>query len=192
MPSYAALPAAGASTARIRTSSGVVAAVGYAAAVVAANSLTAWCGAVPIGFGLTAPAGVYAVGVLLVLRNLVQRAFGTCGTWTVMAAGAALSYATAGPTIATASAAAFVLAEGAAFAVYARLAGRRRTIGALLAVATGGVVDSVVFVGAAFGTWNLLPGQLLGKALGAITAALVLDLGQRVLATVVEYRIRRG
>jgi hypothetical protein len=94
------------------------AATAYIATIPTANLLVTHFGAVPVGFGLMAPAGVFMVGLALVLRDLVHEA---AGRWAVLAAivvGAGLSYLLASPALATASAAAFGVAELADMAVY--------------------------------------------------------------------------
>ncbi|MBQ1167253.1 VUT family protein, partial [Streptomyces sp. A73] len=48
----------------------------YIATIPAANWLVDHYGAGPVGPGLLAPAGVYAVGVALVLRDLAREAAG--------------------------------------------------------------------------------------------------------------------
>lgn len=139
------------------------ASAGYIATIPAANMLVTQFGAVPVGFGLLAPAGVFMVGLALVLRDLVHE---TAGRWAVLAAiaaGTVASYALADPALATASAVAFGVAELADMAVYTPL--RKR--GLLWAVtgsnAVGLVVDSVLFLHLAFGSQQFLPGQIVAK-----------------------------
>ena len=50
----------------------IAAAAGYVATVIAANAAIQHYGIVPVGFGYAAPAGVYFVGLALVLRDYVQ------------------------------------------------------------------------------------------------------------------------
>ena len=123
--------------------------------------------------GLSAPSGVLAVGVALVLRDLLQRRLGLGWSFAAILLGAALSAAIAPPTLVAASAIAFLLSELADLFVYTPL--QRR--GLVLAVAASGVVglvvDSVVFLSVAFGSLDFLPGQIVGK-LWAVLAALPL------------------
>jgi hypothetical protein len=49
-------------------------------------------GPVPVGFGLMAPAGVYAAGVAFTLRDVVQRALGRHAAVLAILAGAGASY----------------------------------------------------------------------------------------------------
>ena len=118
---------------------------------------------IPVAPGLLAPSGVLMVGLALVLRDLVQRRLGLRWAAAAILAGAALSATLAPPALVLASAVAFLLSEAADLAVYTPL--QRR--GLVLAVAASGlvglVVDSVVFLGLAFGSLDYLPGQVLGK-----------------------------
>jgi hypothetical protein len=153
----------------------------YVATIPAANMLVEHFGAVPVGFGLMAPAGVFMVGLALVLRDLAHE---WAGRWVVLAAiaaGIVLSYLLATPALATASAAAFGVAELADMAVYTPL--RRK--GLLTAVAAsnavGLVVDSWLFLHLAFGNLQFLPGQIVAKTEMTILAVLV-------LAAIARYR----
>ncbi|MER7937864.1 MULTISPECIES: VUT family protein [unclassified Streptomyces] len=83
----------------------------YAATVPAANVLIDQFGAVPVGFGLTAPAGVFMAGVALVLRDLIQEQCGYRSVLCCIAAGSVLSLVYASPGLALASVLAFALSE---------------------------------------------------------------------------------
>jgi hypothetical protein len=91
----------------------------YVLTIPAANLLVAHFGAVPVGFGLVAPAGVFMVGLALVLRDLVHDLGGRWSVLWAIVLGTTLSYAWAGPGLAVASAVAFAVAELADMAVYA-------------------------------------------------------------------------
>jgi len=71
---------------------GILATIGYVATVVAANWAVHRFGAVHVGFGLLAPAGVYAVSAALVLRDLVQWTLGKAVMLGALAVGVAVSY----------------------------------------------------------------------------------------------------
>lgn len=117
---------------------------------------------IPVGFGWMAPSGVIVIGVALVLRDMVQRHAGPGWALAAIGAGSALSLALATPSLAVASAAAFMLSELADFAVYTPL--RRRLVAAvLLSGIAGAAVDSALFLWLAFGDLSLMPGQVLGK-----------------------------
>jgi queuosine precursor transporter len=147
--------------------------VAYALTVYAANWLIITVGVVPVGFGLYAPAGVYAAGLVFTLRDLLHE---RAGRWAALAAvllGAALSASLSGP-LALASGVAFLVSELADLAVYEPV--RRR--GWLLAVAAsnavGLVVDSALFLWLAFGSLEFLAGQVVGKTTMTVLAVALL------------------
>lgn len=159
---------------------GLVAVLGYIATIFAANWLIQHVGIVSVGFGLTAPAGVYAAGVALTLRDVVQVTLGRIAVVVAILVGAALSFLVS-PTFAAASAAAFLLSEFADFAVYTPLE-RRSWLGAvLLSNSVGLVVDSLLFLWLAFGSLTFLGGQIVGKAEMTLLAIAVLAVGRRAL-----------
>jgi uncharacterized PurR-regulated membrane protein YhhQ (DUF165 family) len=140
----------------------------YAAAIGAANWLTAHYGMVPMGFGLTATAGTYAAGLALLLRDVVQDLCGWRWVLAGIALGAALTALTA-PSLAIASTVAFLLAELLDMAVYTPLRERGWARAALLSGCLGAVVDTLVFLTlAGFPlTGQSVGGQLVGKILWA-------------------------
>jgi len=149
-------------------------AAGYLGTIVAANWAIARFGAVPVGFGLVAPAGVYFAGLALTLRDLLHEVAGRAAVVMAIVAGAALSFAVASPALALASAAAFGLSELADFAVYEPLR-HRHWLGAVAASnVVGLVVDSCLFLWLAFGSLTFLPGQIVGKATMTVLAVLLL------------------
>lgn len=139
--------------------------------IIAANwALQRW-GVVPIGFGLSAPAGVFFAGLAFGLRDVLHE---TGGRWWVVAAiacGAALSWVISeGDTIpggvvsiAVASGVAFAISETADLLVYSPL--RRRHWPAAVAASNlaGAVVDSALFLWLAFGSLDFMAGQIVGK-----------------------------
>lgn len=142
---------------------GITAALLYIGTIFAANWAITTFGAVPVGFGLRAPAGVFFAGLALTMRDVVQD---TLGRWIVVAAiliGAGLSGLVAGQ-LAIASGVAFLFSEFADFAVYTPLRDRDHWLAALLSSNTVGVLfDSILFLWLAFGSLAFLPGQLVGK-----------------------------
>lgn len=114
--------------------------------------------------GLMAPSGVIAIGVALVLRDLVQRRLGPMWALVTIAAGSALAGAIAPASLVVASAAAFLLSELADFAVYTPLQRRGLVMAVAASGAVGIVIDSVVFLHLAFGSLDYLLGQIVGKA----------------------------
>jgi queuosine precursor transporter len=118
---------------------------------------------VPVAPGLMAPSGVTMIGFALVLRDLVQRRLGIGVAVAAILAGSAISASLSPPALVFASTTAFLLSELADFAVYTPLA-RRRLVAVVVASSTCGVViDSVVFLWLAFGRFDFLPGQVVGK-----------------------------
>ncbi|MEU1883405.1 VUT family protein [Streptosporangium sp. NPDC020072] len=143
----------------------VLAALGYLATIVAANWATSRYGMIGVGFGLTATAGTFAAGGALLLRDVVQDAFGRAAVLAVVLAGALLSYLLATPVLALASGAAFLLSETADMVVYTPLRERGFVRAVLASNLVGAVADTVVFLAlAGFPIWAALPGQLVGKA----------------------------
>lgn len=147
--------------------------IGYIGTIFAANWAIARFGVVPVGFGLYAPAGVYFVGLAFTFRDLLQDTLGR--TWVVGAilVGAALS-ALVSPQFAVASGTAFLLSEGADFAVYTPLRDKNWTLALVASNAVGLVFDSILFLWLAFHSLEFLPGQIVGKAWMTLAAIAVL------------------
>lgn len=150
---------------------GPVVVVGYTGSILAANLATTAWPALAIG-ALSIPAGTLFAGLTFTLRDLLHDRFGPRGVLAAIALGSLLSWLLASPRIATASVLAFAVSEVLDSTVYAAL----RTKSRLLAVAgsnvVGLLVDTVLFVPLAFGTFAAVPGQLVGKL-----AATVLTVG---------------
>lgn len=125
---------------------------------------------VPVGFGLMAPSGVFAIGIALVFRDAVHEAFGWRGAMAAVLAGAVLSWFVAPLPLAIASGAAFLLAETADLLVYAPLRRRALAWAVLLSGLVGSVVDSAAFLLLAFGSLEFLAGQVVGKAWASLAA----------------------
>ncbi|MFE8961782.1 VUT family protein [Streptomyces iakyrus] len=163
------------------TTRGILALTAYIATIPAANWLVAHHEQAPVGFGYTAPAGVYMVGLALVLRDLAREAAGRGAVVAAIVAGAALSWWFAEPALAVASAVAFAVAETMDFAVYEPLRQRGLAVAVLVSNAVGILADSLIFLWLAFGNLDYLPGQLLGKAWMTLAA----------VAVIAAYRSRR-
>lgn len=150
----------------------IAAAVGFIATILAANYVTTEYGMVPVGFGLVATAGTYFAGLAFILRDLIQDTSGRRAVLALIVAGAALSYAISDPFIATASAVAFLLSEGADFAVYTPLRRRGYIRAAFASNLVGSVVDTIVFLTiAGFPLRQAFAGQLVGKM--AVTGVVI-------------------
>ena len=124
---------------------------------------------IPVWPGILAPSGVLAIGLALVLRDLVRR-LGLVWALGAIAVGAVLSGLVSPPALVVASVAAFILSEVADLAIYTSL--QRRSL--VLAVAASGVigiaVDSVLFLSLAFGSLDFLAGQVIGKGWALLAA----------------------
>jgi uncharacterized PurR-regulated membrane protein YhhQ (DUF165 family) len=148
---------------------------GYVSTVVLANWLTSSFGLVAAGFALLVPAGTYAAGLALGLRDVLQDAAGVRWVLAAIAIGTALSFVVADPFIAVASGTAFLVAELADLAVYTplRRRGWRRALVASNVV--GSAVDTLLFLWiAGFPiTGQSVAGQLVVKAVWCTAAVLL-------------------
>jgi len=179
-----------------RRALGITAAAGLVGTVLAANAATEHYGVVPVGFGLTATAGTLAAGLALGLRDIVQDTLGRRVVVALILAGAALSWWVA-PALAVASATAFLISELADFAVYTPLRGRaamggRRWFGAVAASnVVGALLDTVLFLGIAFGVAALTPAALSGQLVGKGWATLALLLAVPLIREAVRRALPR-
>ncbi len=154
--------------------------VAYILTIFLANWMVATFGVVPVGFGLLAPAAVYAVGLAFTFRDLTQERLGRYWTLGAILVGAALS-ALVSPQLALASGSAFLVSEMADFLVYTPLRERGKWLVAIAASNTVGlVVDSILFLSLAFGSLEFLFGQIVGKAWMTALAVLALWLLRRM------------
>jgi uncharacterized PurR-regulated membrane protein YhhQ (DUF165 family) len=137
----------------------------YVATIAAANWAISRFGAIPVGFGLVAPAGVYFAGLAFTLRDLGQDLAGRVAVVLAILAGSALSWLLADSLqLATASAVAFALSELVDFGIYTPLRKRRWLLAVVVSNVAGLVVDSAIFLWLAFGSFDFLAGQIVGKA----------------------------
>lgn len=146
---------------------------GFTATVIASNLAVTYIGLLPVWPGIVAPAGVYLVGMALVLRDLLQEATSWRWSAVAVAVGAALS-AVFSPELALASAAAFLASELLDLAVYTPLRKRGMVLAVAASNAVGIAVDSLLFLWLAFGSLDFLTGQVLGKTWMTIAAILAL------------------
>ncbi|MEV6932281.1 VUT family protein [Dactylosporangium sp. NPDC051485] len=154
----------------------------FIAAVVAANSLTARYGLIPVGFGLTAAAGTAAAGLTLLARDWVHQTAGRPTVLACIGTGAVFSATPAGPRLAIASAVAFLVAELLDLLVYQRLRDRGMLRAALASNAVSIPVDSLLFLAlSGFPVWAALPGQLWVKALTTIVPVAVFAAARALL-----------
>ena len=149
--------------------------IGFVATVAAANWALATFGIVPIGLGFTAPAGVYFAGLAFTFRDLLHEFGGRFWILSAIIVGAAFSgLLEDAQRFALASGVAFLLSELADWTIYTPL--RRR--GWALAIASsnvvGLVVDSALFLWLAFGSLELIEGQVVGKTYMTVGAIMVM------------------
>lgn len=145
----------------------------YVATIIAANWAISTFGFVPVGFGFSAPAGVYFAGLAFTFRDLTQERLGRRWTIAAIVAGAGLS-AGLSPALGVASGVAFLSSELSDLAVYTPLRRKRWLLAVGASNTVGFVVDSALFLTLAFGSLEFLTGQLLGKAYMTVLAVLVL------------------
>ncbi|MBL94433.1 MAG: hypothetical protein CFH06_00789 [Alphaproteobacteria bacterium MarineAlpha3_Bin5] len=148
--------------------------IGFAACIPMANWLIenvgVYCDSpgpcmIPVAPGILAPSGVLMVGLALVLRDLVQRMLGFKWALAAIFVGAFLSGLVASPTLVFASIAAFILSETMDLAVYTPLQKKGLVLAVFVSSVVGLVADSVVFLWFAFGSFDFIEGQIIGKAL---------------------------
>lgn len=149
-------------------------ALSYIGTIVAANWAITTYGVIPVGFGLLAPAGVLFAGLAFTLRDLLHDAAGWKTVLTAITAGTAISVVVAGPGLALAAAAAFLVSELADLAVYTPLNRRRWLTAVAASNIIGLVVDSALFLWLAFGSLGYLWGQVVGKSWMTVAALLLL------------------
>ncbi len=108
------------------------------------------------------------IGAALVLRDMVQRAYGPAVSVACIVAGALLSFFVAPPALAAASAGAFLFSELVDFAVYTPVARRSFALAVLASCTAGALADSALFLWLAFGSLAFIWGQFVGKLYAAI------------------------
>jgi len=154
-------------------------ALAFAGTVLAANAALETWGIVAVGFGLTAPAGVFFAGIAFTLRDGLHEVGGRTWVLGAIAVGGALSYFI-DPVFALASATAFTVSELVDYSIYAPLR-RRSWLPAITVSNIGGLtVDSVLFLWIAFGSLDFIEGQLLGKAYMTLVFVIPLWIYRRV------------
>ena len=137
--------------------------IAFVATVWGANAAVVWWGVVPVGFGWSAPAGVWLAGLAFTARDALQEGRqGPAWVGAGILLGAGLSGWLSGP-LAVASGVAFGLSEALDWAVYTPLRTRGRPVALAASNLVGSAVDSAVFLWLAFGSLAWWPGQMLGK-----------------------------
>lgn len=153
---------------------GSVLTVGYVATIPLSNLAVEHFGNAPTWPGLAAPAGVYFVGIALVLRDAVREVSGRRIVVAAIVTGVALSFVFSEPALALASASAFAVSETLDFLVYEWQRKRGLLVALAASNAAGIVADSLAFLLIAFGSLTYLPGQVIGKMWMTLLAVAVL------------------
>jgi hypothetical protein len=143
----------------------------FVGCVVAANWALNRYGIVPIGFGLTAPAGVYFAGLGFGLRDALHEAGGRTWVLAAIGTGAVVSWFIGGDatipgghvSIAVASGLAFAFSEFADLAVYEPLREKAWPAAVACSNVVGAAVDSALFLWLAFGSLDHMAGQVVAK-----------------------------
>jgi uncharacterized PurR-regulated membrane protein YhhQ (DUF165 family) len=164
-------------------------AAAYFALVILANWLASKY-VVSVGFGRVAPAGVFCIGAVLVLRDWIQQMRGLAWTMPLVYVAGLASWGigdAAGWTglekIAVASVVAFTVSETIEAVVFTPLRNRNLTLGVALSGTVGNALDSFLFLALAFGSQAFFLGQFVGKS-EMIVAGTLLTLARRRLVPV--------
>lgn len=141
---------------------------GFLVSIVMSNLLVTYVDPVPVWPGVYAPAGVYVVALVLMLRDLVQRFHGWKGLLLAGVGGILVSYWLADEVIVTAS----ILAFAASFVVDTLIFTLAyRWLALHWAVLVSGLIalvpDTLIFLHLA-GLPQFIPGQLIGKTYGTL------------------------
>ena len=161
---------------------GLAALAGYIAVIVLANWAVNRYGVVSVGFGLTAPAAVYFVGLAFTLRDILHRTLGRYVVVGAIVVGALVSYWVDSNakipggvlSIAAASGIAFLVSEASDLAVYEPIRRHGWAPAVVASNIVGLFVDSLLFLYLAFGSLSFLWGQVVGKAtMTAVAVALL-------------------
>lgn len=129
---------------------------------------------IPVAPGFMSPSGVIVIGLALVLRDVVHENLGWRHALAGILAGGVLSGLVASPAFVAASIVAFTFSELADMAVYAPLRKKRLWLAVLLSGLAGSIVDSVLFLGIAFGSLDYVIGNTIGKAWMSVLAVMVI------------------
>jgi queuosine precursor transporter len=134
-----------------------------------------------------APAGVFCIGGVLVLRDWMQQVGGLARTMALTYAAGLLSWVVGDLTgwtslqkIAVASVVAFTVSETIEAVVFTPIRRRSLTTGVALSATVGNAVDSLIFLTLAFSSLAFFWGQFWGKT-EAIAVGVALTLARRRL-----------
>jgi hypothetical protein len=148
---------------------------------------------VSVGFGRVAPAGVFCIGAVLVLRDWLQQLRGLVWTMPLVYLAAVVSWAigevagwTALEKVAIGSLVAFTVSETLEALVFTPLRRRNLTLGVAVSATVGNAVDSVLFLAIAFGSQAFFLGQFIGKSEMIIVGTFLTLTRRRLLAPATE------
>jgi uncharacterized PurR-regulated membrane protein YhhQ (DUF165 family) len=144
----------------------------YTGLVILANWLaSAYVVHVPLTGGLSAPAGVFCIGAVLVLRDWIQQLRGLYWTMPLVYTAGLVSWAvgdlagwTALEKIAIASVVAFTVSETVEAVVFTPIRKRNLSLGVALSATIGNAIDSYLFLTIAFASTAFFWGQFWGKS----------------------------
>lgn len=174
-------------TAPINRRSAAAAVLCFIATIVAANAMTARYGLIPVGLGLTATAGTYAAGLTLLARDWVHHVTNRSVVLLCIGEGALISAVLAGPRLAVASTAAFIVGELSDLLIYERVRHRGWMPAALASNAVAAPIDTVLFLGlAGLAVTAAIPGQLWAKAAATVLTVAVVT----AIRALLRHRLR--
>lgn len=163
-------------------------ALAYMGLVVFANWLASTY-IVSVGFGYVAPAGVFAIGAVLVLRDWIQQLSGLKATMAMVYISGLASWVVgnvAGWTslqkVALASVVAFTISETVEAIVFTPIRRRNLSLGVGLSGTVGNALDSFVFLAIAFGSQQYFVGQFLGKTWMILAGTLATLMRRRIIS----------
>jgi uncharacterized PurR-regulated membrane protein YhhQ (DUF165 family) len=165
----------------------------YLGLVILANWLAS---AYVVGVPLTeyqAPAGVFCIGAVLVLRDWIQQLRGLYWTMPLVYAAGLISWAVgdlAGWTslekIAIASVVAFTVSETVEAVVFTPIRNRNLSLGVALSGTIGNAIDSYLFLIIAFGSLGFFWGQFWGKSEMIVIGTMFTVMRRRLLPIAVS------
>ncbi len=163
----------------------------FVSLVVLSNLLTDHFGLVELPFGLAVTAGTFTAGAVLLARDALSEVASALLVLGAILLGAGVSWVTSSPSLALASAVAFLLAELIDWGVYAPL--RRRGWGRAVLTSSliAAPVDTAIFLYLA--GFPLTVGAVTGQTVVKVAlAALVVLAGKGVAGAVLRHRIEPG
>lgn len=165
----------------------------YLLSIVAGVAAIKIFGVVPIPGGFMAPAAVYVVGVTLILRDWLHELTGRRTALLAIIAGAGLS-AAFDVRLALASGLAFLISEVLDLLVYEQVRNRFDSVPTGMAVSnTVSIpVDSLIFLGLAFGSLDFFWGQVIGKGIATVVAIVVLVGLGTIFAMITDHKARKA